>query len=289
MGGATRSKKPKINVATQNLRGLGGGESQDKLEDITREMDEAKIDVLIVTETWCESKDEGRLDSGHLLLTSGIGRRRGCRGTQGVGFLLSQKMASVYEESGRNFTGHGGRLATLRLPLQAHGSTHLYLIAAYAPVSNAGRQLQQTFHDDLDTLMGKAKQQEVMLVGGDFNAALGNETAQDGVCGPHGLSHTNLAGRTLRGTLTMHEMCSPVTFYKSQYKGSWMHMRSKRMHQLDHIFVGVKDRDRVRKCKYSHMLCDSDHFSVRLQLSLQLLKKRTKKTIRQQRTGKDFE
>ena len=110
-GTGAATTRPKMNIAAQNLRGLGT--TQDKLEDITREMDENNIHVLMITETWCGNRDEGRLDSGYLLLTSGIGRRSGCRGTQGVGFILSPQLAQQYEESGRQFCGHGGRLATI--------------------------------------------------------------------------------------------------------------------------------------------------------------------------------
>jgi exonuclease III len=279
-----------MNIAAQNLRGLGT--TQDKLEDITREMDENNIHVLMITETWCGNRDEGRLDSGYLLLTSGIGRRSGCRGTQGVGFILSPQLAQQYEESGRQFCGHGGRLATLRLPLPQQGNTddtELYLVVAYAPVSTAGTTQRRIFHDDLDLLMDKSRQNEVMLVGGDFNAALGGPSPHDNVCGQHASAHTNTAGTELRGLLVLHGLFSPVTCFNSQYKGSWTHMRSKKQHQLDHIFMAHTEKNRVRKCRYSHMLADSDHFSVRLQLSLGLQRKRKMKTTRQLNGAKDYD
>ena len=49
------------------------------------------------------------------------------------------------------------------------------------------------------------------------------------------------------------------------------------------------EKNRVRKCRYSHMLADSDHFSVRLQLSLGLQRKRKMKTTRQMNGAKDYD
>ena len=69
--------------------------------------------------------------------------------------------------------------------------------------------------------MRKKKGTDIMMVGGDFNAAMGGPNDQDKVCGPHSLSNTNNAGQELRNMMVMHGMFSPVTFFKSKHCGSW--------------------------------------------------------------------
>jgi hypothetical protein len=168
--------REKVVIGIQNLRGLGHDE--DKIEDLTRAMEENNMGIAMVTETWKESTDDGRLDSGHLFISAGISRRRGCRGTQGVGFLLSPKMATIYEESGRQFEDHGGRLATLRLPVKKtgrKGDFHLYLVVVYAPISTVHGARRQSFMDNLQGLMEKKREGGILVVGGDFNAAMGGE------------------------------------------------------------------------------------------------------------------
>jgi lipoate synthase len=61
-----KQKKPKIIVASQNVRGLG--QDENKLDDLTRTMAENNIDILMLTETWTPNRDEQKLDTGYLLL-----------------------------------------------------------------------------------------------------------------------------------------------------------------------------------------------------------------------------
>jgi hypothetical protein len=57
-----KHKKQKLSIAAQNLRGLGS-KNDDKLEEITQDMDDNNIDIMILTETWTDNRDEERLDS----------------------------------------------------------------------------------------------------------------------------------------------------------------------------------------------------------------------------------
>ena len=126
-----------------------------------------------------------------------------------------------------------------------------------------------------------------MICGGDFNAGIGKDDS-DGISGPYGQTRLDGAGRELRNIINMHEMCSPLAFCRSEHEGTWVHPRSKSSHQLDHIFVEKAERKLVRKCKISHVLVDSDHFSIRLHISLLSPAGRTK-SIRQKRNGLDFQ
>ena len=127
-----------------------------------------------------------------------------------------------------------------------------------------------------------------MICGGDFNANIGGIESGEHVCGEHGTRKQNKAGAELRQVLNLHEMYSPMTFHVSSYKGTWLHPRLKQHHQLDHLFVKQKDKKLIRKCKIANMLIDSDHFSVRLHVSI-LSPAGRSKTTRQKRNKKDFQ
>ena len=126
-----------------------------------------------------------------------------------------------------------------------------------------------------------------MICGGDFNANMGGDEEGDEVCGKHGTVQNSKAGIELRQLLNIHQMYSPMTFQRSQFTGTWIHPRSKQSHQLDHLFMEQQDKKLMRKCKISNMLVDSDHFSIRLHLSMFSPAGR-KRTERQKRNGKDF-
>ena len=64
----------------------------------------------------------------------------------------------------------------------------------------------------------------------------------------------------------MHNLCLPISFFQSctRAKVTWMHPRSRRWHQLDHIVVRRKDLKSVLQCRSMHSAdCDSDHALVR--------------------------
>jgi exonuclease III len=282
-----KKKIPKWIIATQNARGLT---CIDEKEELAQQMIKDSIEIVMLTETWTDSVEEEKMKTGHLLLTSGITRRQGIRGQQGVGFMLGPKAAKAYDESGRKFEMVSGRFATLRLPMRKPGrkkSTNLYMVAAYSPHTGHGPEERAVFLDSLDGLLQAKKGGEVMICGGDFNAGIGNDD-KDGICGPYGQTRLDGAGKELRNILNIHNMYSPLTFCRSEYDGTWVHPRSKRSHQLDHIFMEKAERKLVRKCKISHMLVDSDHFSIRLHISLLSPAGRTK-TMRQKRNGLDFQ
>ena len=72
-----------------------------------------------------------------------------------------------------------------------------HLVAGYAPTSSADSSQKQQFVDDLSGMMQQKRQSDIMLVGGDFNAALGDHTQNDNVCGQYGLPILFMNSKTL--------------------------------------------------------------------------------------------
>ena len=112
----------------------------------------------------------------------------------------------------------------------------------FSPCSGHGPEERTAFLDKLDGLLQAKKGGEVMICGGDFNAGIGKVDG-DEVAGPHGQERMDEAGKELRNVLNLHQLYSPLTFCRSEYEGSWVHPRSKRSHQLDHIYVEREEKN----------------------------------------------
>jgi hypothetical protein len=207
--------------------------------------------------------------------------------TEGVCFILSKKMAVAFDEGGKRVKKYCSRLASMRTPLSNH--QNLYIINACAPDSGQTKAKRQGFQRRLESALADCKAGETLILAGDFNASMGVATDDyDGVCGKHGMPHTNDAGRTLKSTAAIHGLVDLVSMEKQKFDGTWMHARSKKWYQLDRIFMHKDDVDKVHKCINAEMIVDSDHFSVRMHARYQKPVKAAK-SEREKRMQKDWQ
>ena len=71
-------------------------------------------------------------------------------------------------------------------------------IAVYQPLWNSDKVEFAEYREELNGLILKCKQQTKLIIGGDLNSSVGNDTKrEDEVAGPFGLGPTNLAGEDL--------------------------------------------------------------------------------------------
>jgi hypothetical protein len=138
----------------------------------------------------------------------------------------------------------------------------------------------------LEAALDAEKHSDVLVLMGDFNASTGvAEDANDEVCGAFGIPHVNDAGRSLKMAAATCQLKDLLTFEEQKFYGTWVHAQSKNWHQLDKVFMKQKHRCMVNKCVNGEMLKMSDHFSVRLNLSIFNPPKPTS-TLRRTRNGK---
>ena len=93
--------------------------------------------------------------------------------------------------------------------------------------------------------------------------------------------------RPLKATAAMHGLVDLASMEEQKFYWTWMHARSKKWYQLDHMFVRQDDAHKVHKCINAEVVVDSDHYSVRARARYQKPRRGTK-TVRRNRMNKDF-
>jgi exonuclease III len=158
-------------------------------------MERQHVDLVCGQETWMNTdKSMQRWDTGELFLNCG---GQTSKKHEGVCFFLSAKATKMFERGGRKMMKHCSRLATLRLKLK--GGKGIYIINGHAPDSGQTVAKRQAFQQKLERALRAAGSNDVLVLMGDFNAAVGTaDDKGDEVSGEHGMSHVNAAGKELK-------------------------------------------------------------------------------------------
>jgi exonuclease III len=136
--------------------------------------------------------------------------------SEGVCFMLNKTMAAAFERGGRRTKKHCPRLATIRVPISRHEK--LYIVNARAPDSGQSRARREGFQRRLESALDDYKEDETLVLAGDFNAATGVAVdEQDGVVGPHGVAKENAAGRELARTAAIYGLVDLVSWEPQKF------------------------------------------------------------------------
>eukprot|EP00973_Karenia_brevis_P083950 11648205-Karenia_brevis.AAC.1 len=134
--------------------------SDDRMEELERELEGNDWDAVLLNETWREQKEEfDELESGNLWMGSG-----GSRGKHGVGILLHKRWANFKP----SWTAINQRLGYMDLNI---GKWRATFVVAYMPHTGYQDWHIQHMYDSLTEILQKARQRrrEVYIVG-DWNA-----------------------------------------------------------------------------------------------------------------------
>ena len=220
-------------------------------------------------------EDYMRWDTGEMFIYCGVRRVKRADGTwpktrskAGNCFILSKEIADAFVAGGRKMRRVGPRLSTLQFAMQ---KVEVVIVNVHFPDSDRRKRLEhEAMCGRVDDILQKVSRDVVLTWMGDFNASLGVATdASDSVCGTHGNTHRNAAGTTIRNMAARYDMVDLVSHYPQEVGGTWVHMRSKNFHLIDRVFVRQQDKRRVQECRIEGMLTDSDHYTVRVCLSVE--------------------
>lgn len=271
-------------IISQNCRGLKSHTRIAELVDVLRRREAF---AACVQETW-RAGDEQLLEGDACFIGVGPPAQQG-RGSQGVGLVLSRLAVAAWREAGSDIWRHGSRVIGVPLLVTDSSSGQklgIALISAYAPVSTASQEEWDTYYDNLNACIACAPKGSVVLVGTDANASVGrgslgdrcNSNERVGAIGPFGLDHINSSGRRLRSYMETRELASAASFYKKKHYGTWIHPRSKLVHQLDHFMISRRDlRCLADAGSFGGQLIDSDHRGImcKLRIAVKLRRKQT--------------
>ena len=129
------------------------------------------------------------------------------------------------------------------------------------PVKRHGRE--QEIEAERETLLEHVKwasKEEVVIVGGDFNAHIGGGEAKRGVCGRFGLRSSNEQGEELKGWCEENGLCWVNSFFSEKKRGTWWSNVGKKWYELDGFVMKCQERHvYAKKVKSVGEMVLSDH------------------------------
>jgi exonuclease III len=179
--------------------------------------------VITETKRYAESDavEYAREQGTFLVFYHGLAANGKQRRSQGVAVVLSPEAASDWKCAGSPppVVAFGERIIAVKLAARGLSRGHskykkVLLVGAYAPVSSAPDGERELFLRNLQDAVESAERDELLVVGGDFNAQLGVRQpdsivgVRDKVRGPFGIPHVNRAGEALLDVLVSCELAA---------------------------------------------------------------------------------
>ena len=272
---SVRRKLVTQSVVSQNVRGL---KSNDRIDELFYAMLRRKVFAACLQETWRCGVETLKYDNCTLIL-AGLDpiAVHGNRGYQGVGIALSPEATLAWKDAGSiAHTDLGSRVVAVRLMIKdcQRRDVGLFFISAYAPVGVADQKLWEDFFNNLEQCIARKPHDDILLVGCDANSSMGCSRTP-GInhiksLGGFGLPHCNASGKRFFSFLEINNMLALTTFFRKKHYATWIHPRSKLMHQIDHFLTSKSQFHRFLDAGITESLIDSDHRAIRCKVIIML-------------------
>jgi len=133
---------------------------------------------------------------------------------------------------------------------------------------------QHHYYAMLRSTLMQVPRRNKLIVLGDFNARIGSDTKIWGnFMGKHGVGNINSNGQRLLSLCSEFGLFVTNTLFqlKHKHKTTWMHLRSKHWHLLDHVLVKAVDLQDVQITGVMRGAeCWTDHHLVRTSLRIRI-------------------
>ena len=145
-----------------------------------------------------------------------------------------------------------------------HRDVGVFLISAYAVVGKAPENEWEDYFDKLTTCLRRKRNNDIIVIGTDCNSSMGCKSDReiDSPLGCFGLNHTNESGLRFLTYLAINNLRVTATSFKKNHYTTWIHSRSKKLHQIDHFMVNCEMFHRVIDVGLTPQLLDSYHFAI---------------------------
>ena len=233
------------------------------------------IDIAALSETRLAGQgsfDEIIGSDGYRFFWSG--KPKEAKRESGVGFAIRRNIASKLTDLP---IAYSDRMMTLRLPLVK--DRFLTIVSVYAPTLTSDDVGTNSFYDQLHDLLVKIPSDDKLILLGDFNARVGCDyKSWPGIVGQHGVGNENGNGcHLLLELCSTHQLTITNTRFQlpDKLKMTWMHPRSHRRHQLDHIITRSRDVQDIQLTRVLRSAeCWTDHRLLRSTVKFRIVSKR---------------
>ena len=241
-------------VLQKNMRSMS---SNDRLDELIKELHRVDWDVILISETWRQNKEVWETQQGHIMVESGqfINKHR-------VAILLNKRWKNqikwVHCES--------ERIVAMLISVNKHP---IVLMSVYMPHSGYADHHVEKVYKTINKMLEGEK--GMKIIGGDFNAELGpGEGLELSAVGHYTLNKGNCRGEWMTQWLLQNKLVALNTMYKKVPQKKATFYTSKNVgKQLDYILTDRKhykwSRD-AEACDTIHM--GSDHRCVKAKFEI---------------------
>ena len=122
------------------------------------------------------------------------------------------------------------------------------LVSVYMPVWSVGREEEiEVVKEEVVEQAGWAGQEDILVIGGDWNAHVGNDNVRAGVCGRFGLRSSNMVGGRFVEWLGENGWCWANSFFNHKRRGTWFSQIHRQWYELDVFVMREEQRHRYAK------------------------------------------
>ena len=192
----------------------------------------------------------------HLIIYSG-----GDKSEAGVAIILDKTTKS----SCLGYDTVSDRILVVHLDTKPVKTT---IIKVYAPTSTSSDEDKEDFYNQLQATKEAIKDQNALIIMGDFNAKVGDEASKHQGSGPHGFSKRNDSGENLLSFSQANDLMILNTWFEHQ-KFTWISPDKKTKNQIDYILVSKNWFSSFTDCRTRPGAdCDTDHILVTAKVKL---------------------
>ena len=206
----------------------------------------------------------------------------------GVGVVMDRRAVRAWEAAGRECLQVNSRLMKVRFKTQ---TGYMTVVVVYAPTNKAeATEEADEFYVGLGELIQGIPKNDVMMIMGDFNARVANDSGSDTI-GKFCLDKkTNSNGERLIDLCAMNGCMIMNTWFRKKriHQGTWQHPRTKKWHMIDLVVVNRKYCRSVEDVSVRRgASIESDHKMVMIKMRLHLKGDRKKKEVRARRIDRE--
>ena len=257
----TTSQKSLLNVITWNVQRVSLRQrNRRRLREIAEKANKNNWDAVLLSEVNGEGQGTIWLGEDEKLIA--------IVHTNKAAILLRGQTLQAWCEQGQ-ITKHSQR--SISIKTMGHSLTSTYL-----PVWRGNNEAEiEEAKEDLRLHIQWANKDEVLIVGGDFNAHIGGNEDRANICGKFGLRETNRQGQELLDFCEENNLCYVNSFSNHKRRGTWFNPALRRWYELDGFLMKNSQRHNlVRKICTLGEFSLSDHKPKRMTLVINKPKKK---------------
>ena len=228
----------------------------NKINELVKEFESAKLDVIIITETKQKGKNLTKINNNHILINSGI-EQINERAKAGVACIINKK----YEDYLDEWNAVNERILTITLKF-VNEKKVITIIGVYGPNEDDTKLNKDKFWEQLVEETEKAKG-DVYIIG-DFNSRVGNNINNyETIIGRFGEDFRNGNGERMLNFCRICDLIICNTFFEHKNIHKFTREQPSRGEKsiIDYIVVPRSQRSKLKdvRVRRSHEI-GSDHY-----------------------------